>query len=78
MILKGISTDSFVVLFLKPLANCVFDIANTIQISEVLLKFVPIWCHVLRPVVVSNHLLVRNRFEYYWLPREGFLLYGTH
>lgn len=63
MILKRVCANAFVVLLLKPFNHGVLNITHSVQVSEVLLKFIPVWCHILGPVVVSNHLLVWYRLK---------------
>lgn len=78
MIFKWVSTDLLVVLLFEPLYYCVFDIANSIQICKVLLQLVSIRSHVLRPVVVSNHLLTRNGLERQRQPFKCLLILRAH
>lgn len=58
--------DLNVMLLVKPLYDCVLDLAHALKVCEVLLELVPVWSHVLDSVVISNVLLIGQ-----WLKDDG-------
>ena len=66
------------VLFVKPFYYSVFDFTHSLQVSEVLLEFVAIRCHVLHSVVVANVFHVRKLVEDNWMPADGGNIANAH
>ena len=68
MVFKTLLADLDMVLFIEPLDHSVFDFTNSFQISEVLLEFIAVRCHVFYSIIVTNIFLVRQWFKEDWTP----------
>ena len=54
--------------FIEPLNDCIFNFADTLQVREVLLKFIAIRRHAFQSVIVANVFLVWQLLEEDRLP----------
>lgn len=59
MISQTLLADLGVMLLIKPFNDGVFDFTYSLEICEILLELVAIWCHVLDSIVVADVFLVR-------------------
>ena len=68
MIFETLLADLGVVLLIEPFYYSVFDFADSLQVSEVLLEFVSIRRHVLDSVVIANIFLIGELVKDKWMP----------